>query len=321
MRAKKKKGMFLFLTLAAAALGGCAHTKKEAQENLRCIMFYSSVRVVNSTISFVAHSLEEQLKDEDGIWLSAYQLPDELYGSLEYKVDTAIALDMDVAILNSAQSEDDMVFYERLTQAGIPFILVDGDAQDTGRCAYIGTDNFEAGKKAAKIAQEQSGDCKVGIVSSPIPGGRVSTSRKQRIDGFSEKTQEQEHIEIVSECVCETDTLRAMQTIREFLDEYPQINTLYCADSASGIAAAKVVQERGIEDEMFVICFDMPAQVEEEIQNGTIDAALVQDTEKIGEACAGVLRQLKQDCSSIQNETISIDCKVVTKESLGKDDR
>ena len=72
---------------------------------------------------------------------------------------------------------------------------------------------------------------------------------------------------------------------------------------------------------MYVICFDMTAQVEEEIQNGTIDAALVQDTDKIGEACAEVLSKLKNDPSSIQNQTISIDCKIMTKESLENKDK
>ena len=318
---KLKKRKWIFLVLIVSVLSGCTKKQKEAQEALRCIIFYCNVKGVNSTISFIAQSLEEQLKDEDGIWLSTYNLSNELYGSLEYKVDTAIALDMDVVILNSTRSSKDEVFYKKLTQAGIPFILVDGDAEDTGRCAYIGTDNFATGKEAARIVKEQFEDCKVGIVSSPIRGERISVSRKQRVDGFLEEVQEQENVAVVSECVCETDTLAAMQTIREFLDEYPEINTLYCVDSASGIAAAKVVKERKIEEEMYVICFDMPAQVEEEIQNGTIDAALVQDTDKIGEACAEVLSKLKNDPSSIQNQTISIDCKIMTKESLENKDK
>lgn len=312
-----KKWKWISAILTVSLLTGCTPTPDEEEEAMRCITFYSNVKGVNSTVSFIAQSIEEQLKGKKGIQLSTYNLSAELYG-LEYKVDTAIALDMDVVILNGMQSEGDTAYYQKLTQAGIPFILVDGDREDSGRCAYIGTDNLQAGRDAARAAAQQFKECQVGMISSPIQssGGKISGSRRQRQEGFLEEAEKQQNISVAAECVCPSETLEALKNVRTLLDEHPEINVLFCADSASGIAAAKVIKERNLEEEMYVICFDMPSQVAEEIQNGVIDAAFIQDTERIGEACVAVLEELKEDRNAVQDLTIPIACKMVTQENL-----
>ena len=314
---KRQKQKWVGLCLIGVLLAGCAEVQEKEEEVLRCITFYCSIKGVNSTISAVARSMEEQLKGQEEIQLSNYNLSADLYGSLEYKVDTAIALDMDVMILSGSLSEDDEEACQKLKEAGILLILVDGDKEESGRYAYIGTDNFQAGQETARMVAQQFKQCKVAIVSSPHGTGRdTSSSRYQRRQGFLTEAEEQENISIVGECICSTETLDSIKTIRNFLDEYPQTNVLFCTDSASGVSAAKVVAERGLEDTMYVICFDMPVQVKEEIQRGSIDAAVIQDTEQIGAACIEVLKEIQRGDYSTQDGKITIDCKMVTQENI-----
>lgn len=312
---RQKKWKMMILGLVICVLTGCGQVQQE--ESMRCITFYRSIKGVNSVILSVAKNIEKQLKKQDQIWISTYELPDESYLSLDYKVDMAILLQMDAVILNGTKSDGDQEAYQKLKDAGIPFILVDGDNEESGRYAYIGTDNVQAGCEAAKAAAEQFEKCTVGILSAPVQeGNRTSRSRDQRREGFLKESEEQDNISVVGECVCPNQLLEAIPVMREFLDEYPEMNVLFCLDSASGIAAAKVIEERGIQEEMYVICFDLPVQVEEEIQNGGIDVTLLQDTEKTAEACIQVLKELKEGENLNEGQKISVECRMITKEDL-----
>ena len=98
------------------------------------------------------------------------------------------------------------------------------------------------------------------------------------------------------------------------IQKNPEINALFCLDSASGIAAARAVEDAGKKEEIFVICFDMTAQVEKEIEEGGIDAVLVQNAEECEKGCIKILRELYQNPDSVKNRQDMFECKVVTAE-------
>ena len=117
----------LFLLLFVLCCGGCAGVacgmeecaeKKESNGagQLRCIAFYSSVNGVSSTIFRVTSSIQEHLGTDERILLSVYCLPSDLYESLDYKVKTAAALDMDVMIVSNMSGDLDEDNLEELQE-------------------------------------------------------------------------------------------------------------------------------------------------------------------------------------------------------------
>ena len=77
---------------------------------LRCLIFYSNVKGVNSMIAQAAQKMETELDGDDDIWLSVYELGEESYSSFETKADIAIELDADVLILSGSAIERETDF-------------------------------------------------------------------------------------------------------------------------------------------------------------------------------------------------------------------
>lgn len=330
---KKSYKKLVFLLFMAVIVPGVKQTSQilTAAEplTLRCIVFYSSVNGVNSTISHITQSILDHLnttetdgndknnksnKKEGDVSLSVYCLDAEYYSSLEYKIDTAQALDMDVIILADMPEDADASIYEKLEENGIYLIIVDGEPADYDLSACIGTDNREAGVSVAKMLAEKEEPVQAGIVATLFRNGQISSSRRERKNGFLDEAKNYENLKTEEICVCSSDTLEAMQKMREYLEKYPDMNVLYCLDSASGVIVSKILTEQGRTDEVYVICFDDTEQVKKEMQQGGIDAVLVQNTDKTGQECAEFLQNMakNQDRSDFYRTQIGVPCKIIT---------
>lgn len=301
----------LILSASSEAYGAINNTGEA--DPLRCISFYSSVNGLNSTIYYVTQSISECLEGEKNIALSVYCLPSDLYESVDYKIKTAAALDMDLMILSSFPEELDDTLQQELEDNEIFALIVDGQPSDYKLSACIGTDNLDAGVQAAKSAEKLSGAHQVGIVATSFRSSEISASRQERRDGFVQEAETYQNMTVVGECVCSSNALEAMQTVQEFLEEYPGIDVLYCLDSSSGITASEVLRQMKREKEVTVICFDNTDQVQQEMDAGGIDMVLVQNTEKIGQECAEFLLQMsRREMDSLCQKQISIPCLMVT---------
>lgn len=322
---KEKRYILLvgaLISTVALLLIGCGKSLRQDSvdapedraKSLRTVIFSTNLNGVNSTISYVADSIREELEETEDISLSSYVIEPKLYGDIEYKISTAIDLDMDVLILTGSSVSQHTESFEKLQEAGIKLILVDGDHKESGRCAYVGTDNMEAGRLAADTIVKKISKPHIGILSAPLKDSVKSrtSSRTQRREGFYERIEENSSVQVAFEENCSSDIQQAKEDVRKLVEEYEGLNTLFCLDYSSGIAAAAVVEEMGIQDSMFVICFDMPREVKEEIASGGIDAAIVQDYEECGRICADILRELKEDPDSVTDRIETTVCRLVT---------
>ena len=155
---------------------------------LRCLIFYSNVKGVNSMIAQAAQKMETELDGDDDIWLSVYELGEESYSSFETKADIAIELDADVLILSGSAIERETDF-QKLEENQIKLILVDGDMKESGRCAYVGTDNQKAGQQGADLLEKRFEDCAIGILSSSVNQENLNKSREERREGFGKRIE------------------------------------------------------------------------------------------------------------------------------------
>lgn len=315
-RNKRRAVLILALLLSlAAATGdnGCAAAQEAGEEPLRCISFYSSVNGLNSTVFYITQSIGEYLQGEEGISLSVYCLPSDLYESLDYKIKTAAALDMDVMILSNMPQDLDEAVWKELEENELFVLVVDGSPSEYPASACIGTDNWDAGVQAARLAAQREGEQHAGIVATSFRSNQISDSRKERRDGFCEEAQNQEGLTVEGEIVCTSDTLEAMAAVREFLEENPAVNVLYCLDSSSGIIVSEILRQQGMGEQVYVLCFDQTEQVSQEMEQGGIDGVLVQDTDQIGVRCGEFLIQMRQaeDWEQFCGVQIGVPCQIL----------
>ncbi|MFP4012431.1 MAG: sugar ABC transporter substrate-binding protein, partial [Spirochaetaceae bacterium] len=78
------------------------------------------------------------------------------------------------------------------------------------------------------------------------------------------------------------DRARAIDVTESLLETYPDLDGVFSVSADGAPAAAVVVEEQGVEDEIVVGGFDDLSDTLEAIENGTVDFAVVQRVYAMG---------------------------------------
>ena len=163
----------------------------------------------------------------------------------------------------------------RAIDMGIPVICIDTDAPESKRMTYFGTDNYRSGYLAGEIIGKKLGGIgDVGILTIP---GIYSLDERQR--GFEECLAEKyPGIDVVAVMNDEADPSRAANIAVQMFEDYPSIVGLFGTDAASGVGAAIALNEKDKLGKIKVVAFDKDSEVLELVEQGKIEATLVQRT-------------------------------------------
>jgi len=158
---------------------------------------------------------------------------------------------------------------------GIPVVCIDTDSPDSNRLTYFGTDNYKSGYLAAEIIGKGiQGTGDVGILT--IPG---IYSLDQRVKGFTDCIAEKyPGITVVSIMNDEADPSKAANIASNMFKEFPTIVGVFGTDAASGVGAAIALRENNKLGTVKVVAFDKDSAVLDLVQEGLIEATLVQRT-------------------------------------------
>lgn len=163
----------------------------------------------------------------------------------------------------------------RAMAMGIPVICIDNDAPDSNRLTYIGTDNYLSGYLAGDIIGNKLGG--VGDVAIMTMRGIYSLDERQR--GFEECIESKyPDINVVAVVNDEADPSTAANIAEQMFIDYPSIVGLFGTDAASGVGAAIALSENQKLGEVIVVAFDKDSEVLELVEQGKIEATLVQRT-------------------------------------------
>jgi len=163
----------------------------------------------------------------------------------------------------------------RVLEAGIPVITVDTDAAESNRLCYIGTDGYGAGQLAADIMAEMLGEeGDVGI--SNLLGFATC---EERANGFRDRIAENyPNMSVAAEVDDKADEENATKVNTEMLIANPNIKGIFGVNAVSAIgmgAAVKAVDRVG---DVKIVAFDPMPQTLALIEEGVVDATMVQRT-------------------------------------------
>ena len=173
---------------------------------------------------------------------------------------------------------------EAAQENGIPVIILDSGV-DSEELVYsvCATDNYAAGREAAKKLCEKIGDeGEVAIVSHL----QVGESSKSRVEGFQDEIAENhpqvEVVQVAYEPQKEGD-VTVEESIDAIMKLYPQLKGVFCTNESMGIKALQVLEnyaDRGIQ----LVGFDMGPTQEEAIRNGKMAGVVSQNPYGMGYA-------------------------------------
>lgn len=167
-----------------------------------------------------------------------------------------------------AQVTDQASYY------GIPVLSMDAEVASAKVKSYIGANNYEAGQKAAERLVELTGtEGQIGIVNF-VQGAR---NADQREEGFMDYIARFPGLKIADIQYCGSDERLADTLTKSMIREYPKIKGIVALNAEASIGAGKAIDELGYGGRIKLITFDNPPEMLEKLQEGTVQAMVVQN--------------------------------------------
>lgn len=176
--------------------------------------------------------------------------------------------------------------YEELTDViqiaqlkGIPIITIDSEVNTKIYTSFVGTDNFEAGKKAAlKLIDISGKNCNVAIISF-IKGAGNGDMRES---GFLNEVAKYPNIRVVAKEYGLSDPNLSAALTRKVLKEVSHVDAIVALNTIASTGVAKAVEQMDLKGKIKVITFDSTQKEIEYLEKGVIQATVVQNPFSMG---------------------------------------
>lgn len=197
---------------------------------------------------------------------------------------------------------------------GIKVITFDADSPNSKRLMYIGTDNKAAGAQMGEtMAKLIGGKGEVAIIT----GGLGALNLTQRIDGIKETLAKYPDIKLIDTQGTDDDMAKALTVAEALLRSHPNLAGIFGTSAVGGPSVAKALGESEFaarKGQLKVVAFDDLAETVKGIEDGYIQAAMVQRPVQMGLLSVQWLKDLIE--GKAQPKNIDTGVTVVTKDNL-----
>jgi len=184
------------------------------------------------------------------------------------------------ALVMAACDENALVgVIKRAVDAKIPVVTIDSGAKSDLPISFVATDNIAGAKAAAReLARLVGEEGEVGLIPF-VPGAATSEMRES---GFKEGIAEFPNIKLVSTLYSQSDAAISMNVTQDMMTSNPALKGIFVASEPGAIGAAQAVKAAGKAGKVKLVAFDASDQEIAHLQDGTIQALVVQNPFQMG---------------------------------------
>ena len=229
---------------------------------------------------------------------STWQAPSPADHNGQVKLfNDALSAKVDGIAISPIQADAIAPTIDKAIAEGTPVICFDSDATGSKRLAYIGTNNFEAGKAAGLVAAKlfPNGGKLVAFV-----GNMGAQNAQDRYKGFKEGMKGTNAVFLAEPFEDNKDKAKARKNVEDVITKYQAqgLNGLVGLYSYNGPAVVGAVEAAGItRDKMKVVCFDAEVETLNNLRANKIDVTVVQKPYEFGRLSLMLLNFLHTDKS------------------------
>lgn len=204
---------------------------------------------------------------------------EEDYETQNQMVEEAVRQGADAIVFSAIDFENNAAAIDSAAQQGVRIVAIDSNVDSDQVSTYIGTDNYAAGQMAAQAALDQvEGPLNVGIVNYDIS----SANGQERERGAADLFADSGRAEIVAVINTLAEAGHAQTDTAALLARYPEINVLVAFNEPTSVGAADAVEGMGLAEDVFLVGFDSNVATIDGLQDGTVDALIVQNPYAMG---------------------------------------
>ena len=229
-------------------------------------------------------------------------------------VDSMVARHVNAIAISATDERALAAPLKRAIAAGIPIAMFDSAADIEDYVTFIATDNHAAGITAARtLAALIGGKGKVAMIMQK-PGGTSTGLRESAFIATIGK--EFPAITIAARQFGMADAARSRAAAENILTAQPGLDGIFASSEAASIGAIQAIRARGLSRKVRLVTFDSSETHLAALDDGTIDAMLLQDPHRIGYEAVRALAQKLAGATPARR--LDLPARVITKADLGK---
>ena len=225
-------------------------------------------------------------------------------------IEDAIAMQPNAIVLAPCDYTKTTPYAQKVIDAGIKLLILDSTMDKDFGCTVVATDNVEAGRKMGEYMKGHlNEDSVIGIVGH-VKGASTATDREQ---GIREAIGEYED-QIVDVVFCNSSYSTAIEVTEQMLAEHPDINVIFGLNEYSAVGAARAIKKLGLTGKVHMIGFDSSLEEVSMMEEGVIDAIVVQKALNMG--YLGVTIAYQESLSSEIQDDVDSGSVLITKDTI-----
>ena len=271
-----KPGKTLACALLALALGGCAAAAPTGARHRVAIVAKSTRTEFWLSVFAGAQAAAAEYNVELDI---SGPETEEDYETQNRMVAEAVDAGAEALVFSAIDYENNAAAIDAAAAAGVRIVAIDSNVDSAAVQTYIGTDNYAAGQMAAQAALDAvDGELTVGIVNYDIS----SANGQERERGARDLFEASGRAQVAARINTLAEAGRAQADTEELLRAHPDINVLLAFNEPTSVGAAAAVAAQELSDAVFLVGFDSNLATVEGLQNGSVDALIVQNPYAMG---------------------------------------
>lgn len=204
---------------------------------------------------------------------------EEDYESQNQMVADAVEAGAEALVFSAIDYENNAQAIDEAARAGVKIVAIDSNVDSDAVSTYIGTDNYAAGQMAAQAALDRvSGQLNVGIINYDISSANGQERERGAVDTFTQSGR----AEVTAVINTLAQASYAQEDTETLLREHPEINVLLAFNEPTSVGAAQAVEELGLSESVFLVGFDSNVLTIDGLQEGSVDALIVQNPYAMG---------------------------------------
>ncbi len=187
---------------------------------------------------------------------------------------------------------------DKAVEAGIPVVTVDADLPRSKRIAFVGTGNYNAGLAGGlKLAELVGGEGKVALLTKT-----GQSNLNERIEGYQAALARYPQITVVEISNTDSDPVKAATVASVLLQRYADLAGIACVEAAGGAGTATAVREANRVGKVKIVAMDRDNAVLRYIEQGVVQATVVQQTALMPIYAVMILYQLNHGAVPISTD-------------------
>jgi ribose transport system substrate-binding protein len=202
------------------------------------------------------------------------------------------------------------------TDAGIPVIVIDSDANTGKYVTFLATNNVTGGVKAAdelaSCVKARTGKDEGDVAYMTALAGAQSLNDRDK--GFIDEMKKYPDLKIVDHRVGNNDPGKALSDAEDILTRHPRLAAVFADNEIEGDGAGRAIQEKSLGSKVCAVAFDTSDQEIHYVRDGNLDGLIVQNPFMMG--YAGVWYALEAANGVVLPHYVDSGVHVVTKANI-----